>query len=218
MSVRIYCDFDGTITSQDTIVYLTERFGGGPEMRHELLGQLRDGHLTLDEVIRRELRSVRVGWPEALAALDRDVKVDPTFGPFVAWCRSNGFPLVILSSGMEPVVRHFLPDPDLPVIAHGVRVEPDGWHYEPVPEHDKVRILETANSPGPLVYIGDGASDVCVIPKVDRLFAKHGRYLERYCRQRGLACIAFRDFEEIRRELAAGLPLNTETSACPTRS
>ncbi len=214
--MRIFCDFDGTITNRDTIVYLTERFGGGPELRRDLLRELREGRLSLEEVIRRELQSIRVGWSEALAALDRDVAVDPTFDPFVAWCRSRACPLVILSSGMEPVVRHFLPDPHLTVIAHGVLATPDGWIYQPVPEHDKVRVLESVPATEPIVYIGDGASDVSVIPRVHRLFAKQGRYLERYCRERGLPCTAFRDFEEIRRELAS--QLSTETSACPARS
>lgn len=201
--MHIFCDFDGTITNQDTIVYLTEKFGAGPEFRADILRQLHEGSLSITEAIRQELASVKITWDDALAAMDREVAVDPTFTGFVLWCRIQGYTLTVLSSGMEPVVRHFVGDPAIPVIAHRVRVEGDGWHYTPIPEHDKTRVLALVNGDCPVIYIGDGASDVCAIPLVDRLFAKQGRYLERYCREHAVPHTPFRDFDDVRRALSA---------------
>ena len=38
--LRVFCDFDGTITNLDSIVFLTERFGGGPDFRESILSKI----------------------------------------------------------------------------------------------------------------------------------------------------------------------------------
>lgn len=200
--MQIFCDFDGTITDHDTIVFLTERFGAGPDFRSSILEQIHTGALSIPDAIRLELESVTVGWGAAMEVLDREISVDATFQDFVEWCSREGHPLVVLSSGMESVVRHFVSDPRIPVVAHRVTVDASGWHYETVPENEKVRVLSQADGEGPLVYIGDGASDVCAIPWVDRLFAKQGRYLERHCRNHRVPFTPFGSFAEIRAHLA----------------
>jgi len=203
--IRIYCDFDGTITDRDTIVFLTERFGAGPEFRRKIVDRISNGEISVFEAVRRELETVHADWDTAVAALREAVHMDPYFEAFVAWCRSQGWEPAVVSSGMEPVVRLFLGHLKLPTAAHRVTPSPDGWRYEMVPEADKERILASLPAGDFVVYVGDGTSDVSVIPYVDLLFAKRGRYLDRWCKRHGVAAQSFESFREVREHLQSRL-------------
>jgi HAD superfamily phosphoserine phosphatase-like hydrolase len=195
--LKVYCDFDGTITTRDTIVFLTEQFGAGPEYRREVLDLIVQGEITVFEAIRRELGTVKVSWEDAVIRLREQISLDPGFGTFVQWCKDAGSPLTIVSSGMEPVVRLFLEPFDLPIYAHSVIPSADGWQYTERPENDK-RMLLAGESSRNVVYIGDGTSDVEVIPYVNHLFAKSGRFLESHCKTNGIPHRTFTDFNDVR--------------------
>ena len=207
---QVYCDFDGTITDRDTIVFLTEQFGAGPEFRREVLDLIIRGEISVFEAIRRELRTVRVTWEDAVVRLRERVSIDPGFRALVDWCKDSGYPLTIVSSGMEPVVRLFLEPFNLPIYAHDVVPSIHGWAYSERPENDKRRLL-AASGRRNTVYIGDGTSDVEVIPYVDHLFAKSGRFLESHCREKGIPCRSYVDLAgvlEALRRLETGSLIN----------
>ena len=63
--LQIFSDFDGTITNRDSIVFLTETFGAGPNLRNDIFEQIKSGELTVYEAIERELATVTVPWEEA---------------------------------------------------------------------------------------------------------------------------------------------------------
>jgi len=195
--IRVYCDFDGTITNQDTIVFLTERFGAGPEYRRAVVEAIKSGEISVSEGIRRELATIRATWDEAVAALDKEIRVDPGFGDFTLWCKEAGIPVVVLSSGMMPVVQHFVGRFGIPLHAHAVDVEPGGWIYRRLPEQDKESILSAISPEDRVVFVGDGTSDVAALPYVDLLFAKEGRFLASYCRREGIPFIPFGSFQEV---------------------
>lgn len=56
--MQIFCDFDGTITNRDSIVFLTEEFGGGEAFRLEVLDDIKTGRMNIFEAIERELATV----------------------------------------------------------------------------------------------------------------------------------------------------------------
>lgn len=193
---QIFCDFDGTITTRDSIVFLTERFGEGVAFREQILEQIKSGEITVFEAIERELATVKISWEEAVEALSAEVAVDPTFPEFVQWCRRRGHSLSVVSSGLEPVVSLFVGQYGLPVYAHPVEITPDGWIYRKREEFEKPRLLAAARGSGtPIVYIGDGTSDFAVVAHVDILFATS--YLAEYCRERGFPFEAFDSFDDV---------------------
>ncbi len=201
--LRVFCDFDGTITDRDSIVFLTERFGAGPDFREEVLHKIVSGEVTVFEAIEHELTTVRADWDEAIAVLRAEIKIDPFFSEFVDWCRDRRVPLAVLSSGMRPVVEAFVGRFAVPIFAHSVAISRDGWRYRREEENDKRTLLEGLPEGEEVVYVGDGTSDVQVIPLVDHLFAKEGRFLAEHCRANGVGFTAFRDFSEIRKGVAA---------------
>lgn len=199
--LQIFCDFDGTITSRDSIVFLTEHFGAGPEYRTNILEEIKEGRLSVTEAIEQELATVRVTWEEARSALKNHILVDPSFPDFVEWCRSQGYSLTVLSSGMMPVVDLFIGDLGIPRYAHSVDTSLQGWRYQRDKENDKDVILGAVKKNGLLVYIGDGTSDVSAIPYADILFAKS--YLADYCTRHEIPFFPYKNFDNIRRRLSA---------------
>ena len=197
--LQVFCDFDGTITSRDSIVFLTEYFGGGTRYRMDILEGIKAGTITVTEAIQKELETVKVSWDEARAALEANITVDPSFPEFVGWCREKGYPLKVVSSGMIPVVDFFIGDLGLERFAHPVEISADGWRYRRNRQYDKTVILAAAKNETPLVYVGDGTSDVAAIPYADILFAKS--YLAEYCESHGVGFRPYTSFEDVRRAL-----------------
>ena len=198
--ISVFCDFDGTITSQDSIVFLTERFGGGPGFRSGALARIKSGEWSVFEAIEYELASVTISWEEAARVLRAKIKVDSFFEDFVAFCNERSLRIQVVSSGMRPVVELFIGHLGLEIYAHPVTISAQGWHYQPDATVMKVPVLEEARRHTKrLIYVGDGTSDVCAIPYVDDLFAK--RYLADYCQANGVPYIPFDTFDDVQREL-----------------
>ena len=63
--------------------------------------------------------------------------------------------------------------------------------------------MRAASEADEVTFIGDGISDICVLPYVDRIFAK--RYLEKYCRKRGIDFLPYDTFQDVRNRLQAEL-------------
>lgn len=52
--------------------------------------------------------SVTRPFPECIPYLVRNIKLDPYFNEYFQWALKNNIPTVILSSGMEPIIRAIL--------------------------------------------------------------------------------------------------------------
>lgn len=52
--------------------------------------------------------SVTRPFPECVDYLVKNIKLDPHFNEYFQWALKNNIPTVILSSGMEPVIRAIL--------------------------------------------------------------------------------------------------------------
>ncbi len=199
--MQIYTDFDGTITDRDSIVLLVQEFGGGDRYRRDLLAEFENGTLSAAEVIAEEIASVDASWEEVAACLKQMVRVDPTFPGFVNWCRESSIPLRVVSSGLEQIINFMIGDLGLPVVAHTARIDGRSWRYYRRPESEKESVVRAASEADEVTFIGDGISDICVLPYVDRVFAK--RYLEKYCRKRSIDFFPYDTFQDVRNQLQA---------------
>lgn len=70
---------------------------------------------------------------ECKALVADRIEFDPGFKPFYEWCQSHDIPVVILSSGMEPLIRALLTSlvgaaasSAIPIVANDVKHKPDG--------------------------------------------------------------------------------------------
>lgn len=207
MAIRIFSDFDGTITRQDTLVYLLDRYAGPEWLAIE--DRVEAGTLSEEEGLQAEIALLDPSWEEARQAVLDDVAVDPSFSDFAAWCRDRRWPLTLLSGGLEPLIRAVLEREglgDLALRANGLEFEPDGrWRVIPAGSprirsrcnHCKTWHLAGASQAGAAtVYVGDGCTDRCPSEHADLVFAKDG--LRKWCEEKSLPYIPFDSFGEIR--------------------
>lgn len=74
------------------------------------------------------LESVTLTFPECARVLKENIALDPGFKTFYLWCKSKGIPVIIVSSGMAPLIRAVLSNligeeaaSDITIIANDVR-------------------------------------------------------------------------------------------------
>ncbi|KZT36146.1 hypothetical protein SISSUDRAFT_1050258 [Sistotremastrum suecicum HHB10207 ss-3] len=209
-------DWDGTITNRDTNDYLTDTLGFGPEKRRADNLEILAGHVTFRDAFREMLASVaeKHAFEECKAVLKTQISLDPGFKDFYNWCKVNDIPVVIVSSGMAPLIRAILSNligeeeaAKIDIISNDVKIEQDGkWsiqyrHPSSGFGHDKSQaILPYRELPSPptLFFFGDGVSDMSAARHADLLFVKQKpggeNDLAAYCRREGIKHVLFEDF------------------------
>lgn len=143
------------------------------------------------------LDSVPNPFDECKEVLKKNMKLDPHFVEFYDWAKDHNVPIVVLSSGMKPIISGLFesllghkPD-NLSIVSNDVESRdgrdintPRGWqikyHDDSHFGHDKsLEIKPYAALPEGerpiLLYAGDGVSDLSAAAETDLLFAKKGR-------------------------------------------
>lgn len=54
------------------------------------------------------LESIKTPYDQCIETLLKNMKLDPFFEKFYYWAKENNVPIVILSSGMEPIISALL--------------------------------------------------------------------------------------------------------------
>ncbi|KAF8655363.1 hypothetical protein AX16_003098 [Volvariella volvacea WC 439] len=210
---------DGTITTFDSNDYLTDNLGYGKEKRRGGNLSVLSGKSTFRDSFREMLESIVANghtFEECKETLRRNIKLDPGFKEFYTWCRANDIPVIIVSSGMAPLIRAVLSNllgeeaaNEIDIIANDVNVEADGkWaiqfrHPSSGFGHDKSQaILPYRELPSPptLFFFGDGVSDISAARHADVLFVKTKEDgendLAAYCVREGIKHVLFKDFSQ----------------------
>lgn len=165
------------------------------------------------------LDSVTAPFPECVKLLVENIQLDPGFKDFFQWTLQNNVPVVVLSSGMVPIIRALLnkligPDSEkIEVVANEVKPRPgkkiedeNGWDIEFHDAsgfgHDKSLTLKPyaqlpENERPVMFYAGDGVSDLSAARESDLLFAKKGKDLVNYCVREEIPFTVFEDFRSI---------------------
>lgn len=200
--MHIVCDFDGTITRQDTVDAILEELAD-PHWR-VLERQWLDNEITAATCMRGQVALIDSAEGRLDAALDQ-IELDPGFARFLAWGESLGHDIRIVSDGVDYFIDRILRRHGLghvPVVANRlVRGRPFGleqpWSQAGCAAGSGVCKCSAAapEGPEPLVFIGDGRSDFCLAAKADLLFAKDA--LADYAADRGQPFHPFRTFDDI---------------------
>ncbi|CAK5268907.1 unnamed protein product [Mycena citricolor] len=215
----VLSDWDGTITLQDSNDYMTDNLGFGKDRRRQGNLDVLAGKQTFRDGFREMLQSIVAnGWDfdACKDVLRKNIKLDPGFKEFYAWCEAADIPFVIVSSGMAPSIRAVLSNllgdevaERIDIIANDVEIQPDGkWtikyrHPSSGFGHDKSRAIlpykDLANPPL-LFFFGDGVSDMSAARHADVLFVKEKldgeNDLAAYCVREGIPHILFSDFAQ----------------------
>lgn len=224
--VIFFTDFDGTITLKDTNDYVTDNHGFGFAERRKGNQMILDGVDSFRDGFQKMIDSWQVSLTQVISILEENITLDPYFKEFVLWAKEHDVPIIVLSSGMAPVIaallRKFLGEElmkDIEIIANEAKPQPPlndlgqrgGWNIEFHDDsgfgHDKsLTIRPYANaiasfSEGEfrptLLYAGDGVSDLSAARETDLLFAKAGHDLIVYCEREGIPFTTFEDWSSI---------------------
>jgi len=201
---NILCDFDGTISVEDVIDSLLDRFG-------------RPGW----EALESDWRAGRIGSRECMSgqvslldmrreALDEHLDgmwIDHAFPAFVARARELRAPIRIVSDGLDYAIHRILRRyglDDLPLAANRLApaVPPQQWQLSSPFQAEGCAsgtckcacVAHAARGGARTLLIGDGASDFCAADHVDFVFAKH-RLIE-HCRAAGIPYVPITGFED----------------------
>jgi len=205
--MQIYCDFDGTVTRQDTTdLVLRELAAPGWE---QLEAAWTSGEISAAKCMREQVALIG-GDDAALEAVLAQVDLRPGFRSFVRWCDRQSLPLTIVSDGVDRLIRSVLARhglQHLPVVANRLSGAPGQRRLEqPWSEPTcaagsgvcKCRVVRPDRRSS-MVYVGDGRSDFCVAESAGLLFARGA--LARHCVQNRLAFVPYDTFADVHRYL-----------------
>jgi 2-hydroxy-3-keto-5-methylthiopentenyl-1-phosphate phosphatase len=208
MKTLVQCDFDGTVTEEDTSFFLLDAFAEGDWRR--LLREYKEHKISVGEFNTKAFTMVKADKPTLLGALKGKVKVRAGFHELVNYCRRRGFRLVIVSNGLDFYIEATLKDLALKSIEvhaaqtsfhpEGVEVQyvgPDGKRLEDgVKEAYTKSFLKLGYR---VIYVGNGDSDFAPAKYAYHVFAT-GELLA-YCRENNLNYKPFENFIDVVRDI-----------------
>lgn len=205
----VACDFDGTITRQDTLVEILNRYGSPTWTAVQ--EKVASGEISIREGLQSEMGSVRATRAELEQLLAERVEVDPTFPGFLRRMRERGVPVVLITGGFDLCVEAVMARSGLwpvPFLANRLEQAETGWQVNfPYPSttctacgHCKGDPLRNWRAQGyTTVFAGNGVTDRCAALNANLTFAKED--LESWCRREAVPAVRFENFDDIREEL-----------------
>jgi 2,3-diketo-5-methylthio-1-phosphopentane phosphatase len=103
-----FSDFDGTITQRDSNDYLTDNLGFGEKLRKQGNKDVLEDKISFRDSFQGMMDSVKTPYDQCIKTLCENIKLDPYFKEFYLWARENNVPVVVVSSGMVPIIRALL--------------------------------------------------------------------------------------------------------------
>jgi HAD superfamily phosphoserine phosphatase-like hydrolase len=206
MKLAVLSDFDGTVTLNDTFENVAEKFAEGDWRAVD--DQYVKGEITLEECLRRQGGMVRVSKSQILHELDRVTKFRPGFDNLAEYCKTNHYPLVVVSAGLDFVIKHFLTrqnwNDKVELFAAAAKCTPKGIKFDFPKLKDKrsmnfkddtVRYYKTKTDT--VAYVGDGRWDLHALRNADLRFAIKNSKLAELCKEQEIQAATVADFTEV---------------------
>jgi len=205
MNLIVLCDFDGTITIQDTVELVLDNFAQGDWKSYDR--QFEEGEITLEECLKKEFSLVKASEQEIIGAL-KSIRFRHGFDELAEYCRQNRIPVIVVSAGLNFVIEHFL---RLKGWSHMVEtcmakttVTPQGIRFRFPKRRDKTSanfkqdFVKKCKSEGrKIVFIGDGTGDFDAAKEADCAFAVRSSRLAKLCEKHGMHCRSVTDFCQV---------------------
>jgi len=210
--VIVVCDFDGTITTEDTAELVLKVYADGDWREPDRL--LARGRISLEECMQRQFAMVHEDPAEILKQTKERIVLRPNLPQLVSFCDQQGYRFVIASAGLDFMIHHFLGELGLGGLeVFAPRSSYDGSVYLTFPtiKHSAARdfkedLVRSEHDAGvKVIYIGDGISDLDAATAADEKFAVLNRRLHRSLLHSGCRVRTFRDFASVQKDLESDL-------------
>lgn len=197
----VFCDFDGTITSEESFLGMFRRFA--PHMYRELGPQMQALRLSIREGVRRIVESIPSARYQEILAYVRTVPIRPGFVELIDYLDSLGVPFIVISGVLRGMVESRLGDltgrvhaihaPDVDVSGKRLRVYSD---FERGGELMSKADVIARYAPSESVCVGDGPTDLGMAQAADLVFARDG--LARFMEDIKKPYLPWDDFHDVR--------------------
>ena len=207
----VFCDFDGTITVDETFVAVLRRYA--PELSAELIPQMYQLKLTLREGVRRMLESIHSSaYPEILEFV-RTQRQRTGLPEFLAFLEQHQVPFVVISGGLQGMVAAALEPLQSQIQAiYGVEVDTTGDRFQVTSPAegetdfvDKVALM-SRHPAHEKIIIGDSVTDLNMALAADIVFARDR--LADYLDERNIPYHPWHNFYDIKKVLEDSLNTN----------
>ncbi|MBI4963069.1 MAG: HAD family hydrolase [Desulfomonile tiedjei] len=209
--ILILCDFDGTVSTKDTVNRLVRDHLTDPEWRFQVKRYFR-GEIGSLAVYRAIAPMMRMTQEDLEKFVLSHASLDPHFPHFLQWASENGIDVKIVSDGFDATIKALFNNHNirgLEIFANEMRFGPDASvsmaspHYNPAcgtcgtcklnvvrrfrPDYDRI------------VLIGDGESDRHAAGEADVVLALHDLFV--YCARTGIPAVRIEGFRDVPRLL-----------------
>jgi 2-hydroxy-3-keto-5-methylthiopentenyl-1-phosphate phosphatase len=176
----LFFDFDNTITQEDVLDRVIERFSVTDDWKY-LEDAWSRGEISTQDCLRQQVAGLRASEAQLLDFV-AGFPIDSSFPTIVRWAASEHIELVVVSDNFACLVREILSRhalPYVPLFANELTFAGDrpSAHF-PFASRDCARCANCKvthyprYSGRPTIYVGDGLSDVCPAIAADLVFAK----------------------------------------------
>ncbi len=210
-NAQVWLDFDGTITREDVLDKLIERYAVNNAWK--LIEQRwQAGLIGSRECLEQEFAQIRIGQSDLASFLDT-IDIDSGIYSLLAVLRDNDVPATILSDGIGLFINHILAKNGISLPYRSNDIQHEGQHLrlqcphasatcESAAAHCKCASATALALAGrQTIYVGDGRSDLCPSRKADLVFAKG--VLARTLAAEHRAFIPFTTLEDVAATLSA---------------
>lgn len=215
--LKIYCDFDGTVTKNDVWVSALGKFIRDKEKFAVVCEEFASNIITARECNLRELDLVEDFDFETMNRYLDEEELDDYFKDFIGYCRKNDYEITLLSEGLDYYINYVLKRENINIKYYSNKL----IVKEVLDDSGNKKIKLTCEFPYPdehctycgmskrnivinntndldnevSVFIGDGISDFCVSNYADIVFAK--KRLASYCWKNNITYFDFKNFNDI---------------------
>ena len=200
----VFCDFDGTITQQETFVSMLHHFA--PEKMQEFGKLFSQKKTTLRLGVRGVVESIPSRFYGEMVAFIKEKPIRPGFKTFLKFLADREIPFYIISGGLKDSVQTRLaPFMDNISGIYAPMVDDSGEFLKMVSEYEagdelmaKVKVMETFSF-DQSIAIGDGATDQKIALSASLVFARDR--LSKFLETKGVQYIPWEDFHDIKNYL-----------------
>jgi 2-hydroxy-3-keto-5-methylthiopentenyl-1-phosphate phosphatase len=204
----VFCDFDGTITVEETFVAMLKRFT--PEVSGQLLPEIYAKRVTLRQGVRKMLESIPSSCYPEIVEFTRSQTIRAGFLDFLDFLDAEEIPLVVISGGLQSMVESVLePFADRISAIHAIDVDTAGSclrvnsRYESGTEMVAKAKIMTSYDADETIVIGDSITDWNIALAASLVFALPA--LANYLEEHKKSYISWNDFIDVRKQLAQWL-------------
>lgn len=208
--IKIFCDFDGTITTKDVGEHMFLEFGDS-EKAYEIFNRWTRKEIDSTQEWQELLELVSDLTEEQFNNFIDTIEIAYGFNEFVEYSEANNLELTILSDGMDYYIDRILKNnglSNLKFYSNKLTFTGEGLKVDfPYTDEEckecgnckRNHIIENSSDEDITIYIGDGYSDTCPIQYVDYIFAK--KSLLKFCEKERISYYPYKNFKDIIRLL-----------------